>query len=170
MGQAMGGPTCPRPPAWMLGVQRDVRAGGGSFGRRERPGRILDLECMEAGVRIKTRRWNDAPEPDDGLRILVSRYRPRGLRKDDETWDVWLKDLGPSVDLHAAAYGKAGEALPWAAYARRYLEEMADQTELLASLRARAEEGETLTLLCSSACEDPDRCHRTLLKLLLEQG
>jgi hypothetical protein len=29
--------------------------------------------------------------------------------------------------------------------------------------------GESMTLLCSSACVDPARCHRTLLKALLER-
>ena len=55
---------------------------------------------------IQTRRWNDPSEAGDGYRLLVCRYRPRGVRKEDETWDEWCKELGPSVDLHAAYYGK----------------------------------------------------------------
>jgi hypothetical protein len=35
-------------------------------------------------------------------------------------------------------------------------------------LAARARGGETVTLLCSSACVDPARCHRTLLKELID--
>ena len=30
---------------------------------------------------IRTRRWCDPAEPDDGLRILICRYRPRALKK-----------------------------------------------------------------------------------------
>ena len=30
---------------------------------------------------IKTRRWDDPKEDDDGFRLLVTRYRPRGLPK-----------------------------------------------------------------------------------------
>ena len=48
---------------------------------------------------IRTRRWNDARQPGDGFRLLVCRYRPRGVRKADETWDAWWKDLGPSIEL-----------------------------------------------------------------------
>jgi len=42
---------------------------------------------------IRTRRWNDPGQKGDGLRVLVCRYRPRGVRKEDETWDVWLPGL-----------------------------------------------------------------------------
>ena len=30
--------------------------------------------------------------------------------------------------------------------------------------------GETITLLCSSACVDPERCHRTLLATLITES
>jgi hypothetical protein len=43
---------------------------------------------------VITKQWDDPKE--DGTRILVCRYRPRGLRKDDETWDIWMPELGPS--------------------------------------------------------------------------
>ena len=34
----------------------------------------------------------------------------------------------------------------------------------------RVRRGETLTLLCSSACTDEARCHRTLVKAMIEQA
>jgi uncharacterized protein YeaO (DUF488 family) len=118
---------------------------------------------------IKTRRWNDPAEADDGFRLLICRYRPRGVRKEDETWDSWLKDLGPSRELHAAYYGKHGAPLGWAEYRERYLDEMKAQAEYIDELASLLEEGKTVTLLCSSACVDAERCHRTLLKGLIEQ-
>ena len=45
---------------------------------------------------------------------------------------------------------------------------MRSQTFRLRALADRARAGETITLLCSSACTDPQRCHRTLLARLLE--
>jgi uncharacterized protein YeaO (DUF488 family) len=116
---------------------------------------------------IKTKRWNDPVEPDDGTRLLVCRYRPRGVRKEDERWDAWLPQLGPSKELHAAVYGKQGAPIEWDEYARRYFHEMEAQGFWIRSLADRAARGETLTLLCSSACTDPARCHRTLLRELL---
>jgi uncharacterized protein YeaO (DUF488 family) len=116
---------------------------------------------------IKTRRWNDPVEPDDGVRLLVTRYRPRGVRKQDERWDAWLKELAPSVALHADAYGKHGAPIGWDEYRARYLKEMESQRYRILGLAQQVAAGERLTLLCSSACVDGARCHRTLLAELI---
>ena len=124
---------------------------------------------------VRTKRWNDPAEAADGLRVLVCRYRPRGVKKDGEPWDAWMEDLGPSRALHAAYWGKRGATpIPWAEYQQRYLDELMHPSErgaaLLGALVARVAAAETITLLCSSACEDPARCHRTLLAALIERG
>ncbi len=118
---------------------------------------------------IRTRRWNDRRRRGDGMRILICRYRPRALPKAEETWDVWWKQLGPSVDLHAAYYGKKGQTpLGWEEYRKRYLKEMKEQQESIDLLAEKVASGKTITLLCSSACVDETHCHRTLLKQLIE--
>jgi uncharacterized protein YeaO (DUF488 family) len=116
---------------------------------------------------IRTRRWNDPEERGDSFRLLICRYRPRGLRKADETWDAWWKDLGPSRELHADFYGKHGPPIAWEEYRSRYLAEIRGQAPLIEQLAARVRRGETVTLLCSSACVDEEHCHRTLLKELI---
>jgi uncharacterized protein YeaO (DUF488 family) len=117
---------------------------------------------------IKTKRWNDPRERDDGYRLLICQYRPRGVRKADETWDNWCKKLGPSKELHADFYGKNGPPIGWDAYQKRYLAEMSSQSELIDELACLIEEGKMITLLCSSACTDASHCHRTLLRDLIE--
>lgn len=117
---------------------------------------------------VRTKRWNDAREPDDGFRVLVTRFRPRGLKRADETWDEWWPELAPSRALLAAFQGKAGPPIDFAAYTPRYHQEMQGQTFRIRALADRAAAGETVTLLCSSACTDPARCHRTLLARLVE--
>lgn len=117
---------------------------------------------------IKTKRWCDPRRATDGFRLLICRYRPRGVRKEDETWDAWCSDLGPSRVLHADFYGKNGAPITWEEYCRRYLEEMASQEELIDELAELVREGKTITLLCSSACEDASHCHRALLRDLIE--
>ena len=119
---------------------------------------------------IRTRRWNDPEEPGDGRRVLVCRYRPRALRKKDETWDAWLKQLGPSRELHADYYGKHGPPITWNEYRTRYLKEMKEQSALIAELAAEVAGDKTITLLCSSACTDETHCHRTLLRGLIEKA
>jgi uncharacterized protein YeaO (DUF488 family) len=118
---------------------------------------------------VRTKRWNDPTEPDDGFRLLICRYRPRGVRKEDETWDAWYPELGPSRELHADFYGKKGPPIRWPEYRRRYLHEMKNQQERISDLARRVAAGEKITLLCSSACTDHHHCHRTLLKALIEQ-
>jgi len=117
---------------------------------------------------IRTRRWNDPGEKGDGTRVLICRYRPRGVKKSDETWDEWVPDLGPSRELHAEVYSDHG--LPWSDYRRRYLQEMQQPKPsfYIRALRQRVSSGEPITLLCSSACTDESRCHRSLLKELIE--
>jgi uncharacterized protein YeaO (DUF488 family) len=117
---------------------------------------------------IKTKRWNQPRKKSDGMRILVCRFRPRALKKEDETWDLWWKDLGPSPELHAAFYGKSGPPITWEEYRAQYLEEMKEQEETIALLAEKVAEGKTITLLCSSSCLKADRCHRSLLKELIE--
>ncbi len=119
---------------------------------------------------IRTKRWEDEQEEGDGFRVLVCRYRPRGLRKEFEAWDVWYSELGPSVELHAAAYGKGGLKIGWEIYRRRYLQEMRgpEAKMRIEELAARVKAGETVTLLCSSACVRESRCHRSILAELIE--
>lgn len=118
---------------------------------------------------LKTKRWNDPIEADDGFRLLICRYRPRGVRKEDENWHAWKPALGPSKALHAAVYAKDTSPIPWPLYRRRYLDEMSRQKPLIRELAKRVENGETITLLCSSACTRESRCHRSLLRELIEK-
>jgi uncharacterized protein YeaO (DUF488 family) len=117
---------------------------------------------------LKTKRWNDPRKKDDGYRLLICRYRPRGVPKAKETWDAWCTELAPSRGLHADYYGKNGQPITWEDYRRRYLEEVGTQEDLIDELADMVAEGKTITLLCSSACTDERHCHRTLLRKLIE--
>jgi uncharacterized protein YeaO (DUF488 family) len=121
---------------------------------------------------ITTRRWDDPEAPDEGFKVLITRYRPRALPKAEETWDAWWKELGPSPELFNAVYGKGQPAIAWDEYARRYRDEMAAATPRgkITWLARSLERGERVSLLCSSLCTDEKRCHRSVLRaLLLEQ-
>jgi uncharacterized protein YeaO (DUF488 family) len=124
--------------------------------------------CHRYRVPVLTKRWNDPREAADGYRLLICRYRPRGVARADETWDAWCKALAPSEELHAAAYGKDGPAIDFAEYTRRFREEMSGQRYWIEGFANHLRRGDTITLLCSSACTDPARCHRSLVKEMLE--
>lgn len=103
-------------------------------------------------------------EASDGRRILVMRLWPRGVARSHV--DEWLKDLGSSRKL---IEDWKRERIGWAEAKRRYQEEMKDP-EKQKLIRALAERGrkETLTLLCG--CRDPNRCHRAILKELIDRS
>lgn len=117
---------------------------------------------------VRTKRWNDPPEATDGYRLLICRYRPRGVPREGEPWDAWCQAFAPSEELHAAAYGKHAAPISFEVYTERFHAEMSRQRYWFEGFAERLRAGETITLLCSSACVDPARCHRTLVKAMLE--
>jgi len=135
--------------------------------------RVPDTRCIRylGEMPVRTKRWNDPMEESDGYRLLICRYRPRGVPKGQEPWDAWCHALSPSVELHAAAYGKTGAPpIAWEAYEQRFLQEMTRYPYWIEAFAERVRAGDTVTLLCSSACVDPARCHRTLVKRLIDNA
>ena len=48
---------------------------------------------------IKIKRVYEAQSPDDGIRFLVERLWPRGIKKENLVMQAWLKDVAPSQGL-----------------------------------------------------------------------
>jgi len=48
---------------------------------------------------IKAKRVYDEVEKDDGIRVLVDRLWPRGIKKEEVKIDLWLKEVAPSIEL-----------------------------------------------------------------------
>ena len=113
---------------------------------------------------VKTKRVYDPPSPEDGVRVLVMRFYPRGVKQGQ--FHEWRKELGTAPELIKA--WKSGR-IPWDEFARRYEAQIANDPKAQASLNELAQRAkrETLTLLCS--CEDETHCHRTLLKAMIER-
>jgi uncharacterized protein YeaO (DUF488 family) len=127
---------------------------------------------------LRTKSVHTLIEAQDGLRILVARYRGRGLPKD--RYDVWMANLGPSERLLKSFL--AGET-SWSAYKRAYLGELFEPAgperhnpliknhgqkftlRLIKELSRR----QPITLLCHCA-EAEQHCHRHLLRALLESS
>ncbi len=112
----------------------------------------------------------------DGLRILATRLRGRGLPTN--RYDAWMANLGPSEQLlRQVQSGK----ITWADFSRRYRAELFEggsidtrnrtiknhgQKFTLRLLQALAKRG-PVTLMCHCA-ENEAYCHRHLLKEILE--
>ncbi|WP_246376935.1 DUF488 domain-containing protein [Gluconacetobacter aggeris] len=92
---------------------------------------------------IGLKRVYDAPEPGDGVRVLVDRLWPRGVRKEDLKMDLWLKDVAPSPDLR---HWFGHDPARWAAFQVRYRQELDAGNPEIAQLAALADK-EKVTLL-----------------------
>lgn len=109
----------------------------------------------------------------EGLRIGTVRRPPRGVPKAQfaaQNWyDVWFPNLAPSLETMKIGQEAETEA-EWRAFARKYRTEMsvpnaAHAIALLAALSHSAD----FSVGCY--CEHADRCHRSVLQVLLaEQG
>lgn len=124
---------------------------------------------------LKTKSVHSPIEPGDGWRILVTRFRGRGLPAD--RYDVWMASLGPSERL--LWWFKRGE-ISWREFAMAYRAEMAASPEtdranatiknhgqkFTLRLIAKLAQRENVTLLCHCA-EDAAQCHRFLLQDLI---
>jgi uncharacterized protein YeaO (DUF488 family) len=106
----------------------------------------------------------DPRSKDDGFRVLVMQYWPRGVKK--EKIDAWYKDLGTSKELIKA--WKAGK-VTWPQFKMRYIAELKEKHKqtLVHELAKRAKK-EKITLLCG--CRDPNTCHRIILKEQIEKA
>ena len=71
--------------------------------------------------RVAIKRVYEPAARGDGVRILVDRLWPRGLRKVDADIDQWRKDLSPSTALRKF-YGHQPER--FAEFTRRYRTEL----------------------------------------------
>jgi uncharacterized protein YeaO (DUF488 family) len=100
-------------------------------------------------VQVRIKRAYLPPSPDDGVRALVDRLWPRGLRKTEAAVDLWLKDLAPSTELRQW-FGH--DPRRWEEFCRRYRAELASRAEQLDELRAIARRG-PLTLVFAARDE-----------------
>lgn len=107
------------------------------------------------------------PQPEDvGLRVLIMRIWPRGVRKDRV--DVWMKDASPTREL-LDAYHHHG--LPWDEFERQYRRQIhEDRPQVLEELRRLEREHGRVTLLCFERVPPEEHCHRFTLMDMLENS
>ena len=72
---------------------------------------------------IRVRRIYDAPESQDGARVLVDRVWPRGMRKETARLDDWARDVAPSSALRT---WYRHDAAKFDEFRRRYTAELAE--------------------------------------------
>lgn len=112
-------------------------------------------------------------QPDEGPRLGTVRRPPRGVPKSEfasqDWYDVWYPTLAPSAELMKLGQ-QAQTPAEWGAFSRKYRSEMAEPAAAHAiALLATLSRHTNFSLGCY--CEDESRCHRAVLRQLLqEQG
>jgi len=92
---------------------------------------------------IQVKRIYESPSPDDGYRILVDRLWPRGIKKDDANFDLWLKEIAPSDSLRKWFNH---EAEKWEEFKRRYSKELDRKQDLVDQLSQHGKKGKVMFL------------------------
>ncbi len=69
---------------------------------------------------LKVKRVYEARQDNEGIRILVDRLWPRGLRSTEADIDGWIKELAPSDKLRRWFAHKPER---WLEFRQRYMEE-----------------------------------------------
>ena len=93
---------------------------------------------------IKIKRVYDPVEKDDGVRVLVDRLWPRGVKKDKV--DVWLRDIAPSDELRKWFNHDPSK---WEEFKRKYFEELERNPKVEVLLQI-IRSGNNVTLLYSA--------------------
>jgi uncharacterized protein YeaO (DUF488 family) len=116
-----------------------------------------------ARPRISIKRAYAAPEPTDGIRVLVDGLWPRGLRKESAGIDLWLKEIAPSPKLRRWFHHDPAR---WSEFQRRYRDELSGKEASIDQLLKLAGKG-YLTLLFASA--DTEHNNAVVLESVLRK-
>jgi uncharacterized protein YeaO (DUF488 family) len=111
---------------------------------------------------VKTKSIYEPSEPEDGVRVLITRYYPRGVKKD--RFDLWVKPLSPSREL-LTSYRAGNKS--WDQFSESFISELRASAESIEALRALSTKSQLqeITLLCYEKESLP--CHRHIVRDIL---
>ncbi len=112
---------------------------------------------------IQLKRVYEKPGPRDGVRFLVERLWPRGLRKSDLHMHSWEKEAAPSHELRKWF---SHDPERWLEFQRKYFAELKTRPEAWQLILQAAQRGPA-TLLYSS--HDSEHNNAVALKRFLDK-
>ena len=122
---------------------------------------------------VRVVRLGAARAVGEGVRFGTVRRPPRGVPKSEfgsrDFYDIWLPELAPSAPLVSYALSQEFTPARWRQYERRYRREMREPhvQHLIAALAALSRH---TNFAVGCYCEDESRCHRGILRKLLEDA
>ena len=114
---------------------------------------------------ILVKRVYDPVIDNEGFRVLVDRLWPRGLSKDRAAIDLWLKEIAPSDPLRQ---WYQHDPAKWDEFKRKYFQELNNNRDAVASLRAVISEHSSIVLLFASRELELNNAH-ALHKYILNE-
>lgn len=110
---------------------------------------------------ILVKRVYEEAEELDGVRILVDRLWPRGVKKEAAAIDDWAKELAPTDELRKWF---AHDPAKWQAFEKKYTAELS-KNKMLEEFITNHKKGKKITLLY--AAKDQDHNNAQVLKKYL---
>jgi uncharacterized protein YeaO (DUF488 family) len=77
---------------------------------------------------LRVKRVYEGKEAGDGMRILVDRLWPRGLRSAEAGIDEWMKDIAPRDELRKWF---AHDPDKWPEFKQKYTEELSEPSKVV---------------------------------------
>jgi len=116
---------------------------------------------------IQVKRVSEIPRQDDGQRILIDRYWPRGAQQSSGAVTTWIRELSPSAEI-VAWFGHKPER--WDEFKQRYWAELdrPEKARWLEQLRRDSETG-TVTLVYGARHAQHNRA-RAMEEYLTQRG
>lgn len=112
---------------------------------------------------LKIKRVYEDVQASDGVRFLVERLWPRGIKKEKLQMEAWLKDVAPSPGLRSWF---AHDVKKWAEFQKRYSAELKSNRNAWQPILEAAKHG-NVTLLYSA--RDTEHNSALLLKSFLDK-
>ncbi len=112
---------------------------------------------------IQVKRVYEPPRPEDGVRFLIDRLWPRGVKKEEAALEGWLKDVAPSDALRRWFQHDPAR---WEEFLVRYFTELDGRPAAWEAILRAARQG-AVTLLF--AARDVDRNNAVALRRFLEE-
>ena len=100
--------------------------------------------------------------PQDGVRILIDRFLPRGIKKEEAKNNFWIKEIAPSEDLRKWF---AHDPKKWNEFKKKYLAELNNKKDYCIEIVNK--ENVNITLIY--AAKDEEHNNAVVLKEYLNR-
>ncbi|MDD3593492.1 MAG: DUF488 domain-containing protein [Candidatus Gastranaerophilales bacterium] len=114
--------------------------------------------------KLQIKRIYENPSSSDGIRILVDRLWPRGVRKEDAHLDYWFKDIAPSPQLRTW-FGHKPERFQ--EFSKDYINELKYSKTTIEQIKDMLK-NENVTLVY--AAKDPKINHAVILENVIKNS